>query len=169
MEIGAGSGRWANTILELNPQTKYVIADIPPASYVAMSRLRYAYPDKKIYYVTDQANLEQYLSKPNSWDILFLLPTLLNNFPSKYFDITVAIDCLHEMNANMRHFFAKIATSKSKLYYFKIWNSTTIPLDNLHLTSSCLSDFGYTQDWVKLFSRECQFPSNFSEFLFRTS
>ncbi|NBO72742.1 putative sugar O-methyltransferase, partial [bacterium] len=117
LEIGAGSGRLANAILEVKPDAKFVIADIPPASYVAMSRLRYTYPEKKIYFVYDAAKLKEYLHNPNSWDILFLLPNLLPYFPVKYFDIMLAVDCLHEMNEKMRHFYAGIATLKSHFYY----------------------------------------------------
>jgi len=169
LEIGAGSGRSANAILELNSEIKYVIADIPPASYLAMSRLRYAFPDKKIYFVFDSSGLHKCITDYQSWDILFVLPSLLIHFPPKFFDLALAIDCLHEMSAPMRNFFAEIASSKSSYYYFKIWNSTTIPLDNLYLSSQNLTDFGCKSDWKNIFSRSCKFPSNFSEFLFETS
>lgn len=168
LEIGAGSGRTANALLELNSQMKYVIADIPPALFVGMTRLKKAFPNKKIFFVDDKSTLEEYLAAPDTWDVLFALPSLLTYFPNKFFEITLAIDCLHEMNEKMRNMFADIATSKSKYYYFKIWNKTTIPLDNIFLTSTNLSDFGYSMKWKVIFSKNCKFPANFSEHLFLT-
>ena len=167
LEIGAGSGRTANALLFLHPNAKYVIADIPPASFVAMTRLKFAFPNKRIFFANDSSDVARYLRSPEIWDVLFVLPSVLEAFPGKYFDLTLAIDCLHEMNYEMRTFFALIASKKSKHYYFKIWNSTTIPLDNLILDSKNLEDYGCQPDWKNFLSRECSFPSNFSEFLFK--
>jgi putative sugar O-methyltransferase len=167
LEIGAGSGRTANALLFLHSNAKYVIADIPPASFVAMTRLQLAFPNKRIFFAIDSYHVAKYLKSPEIWDVLFVLPSVLEAFPDKYFDLTLAIDCLHEMNSEMRTFFALTASKKSKHYFFKIWNSTTIPFDNLFLDSKNLEDYGVQPDWENSLSRECSFPSNFSEFLFK--
>ena len=167
LEIGAGSGRTANAILSLYPNCKYVIADIPPASFVAMSRLRHAFPEKRISFATNMADARDLILRPNSWDILFILPSMLEEIPNKFFDLTLAIDCLHEMNLKMRLYFARISEQKSFFYYIKIWNSTIIPFDNIELSSKNLQDFGCKGSWNVVLSKECDFPSNFSEFLFR--
>ena len=167
LEIGAGSGRTANALVYLYPNLKYVIADIPPANFVALTRLRRAFPHKRIYFVGNANEITDFIKKPETWDVLLVLPSLLEFFPKKFFDLMLAIDCLHEMNLEMRTYFSNIAEHYSKHYYFKIWNSTTIPLDDLELESSRLEDYGYRNHWQTLVSKECVFPSNFSEFLFK--
>lgn len=167
LEIGSGSGRTADALLKLRPKSKYVIADIPPASYVSIKRLRFAYPDKKIRFVEDLNQLKLLISAPSDWDVLFVLPEYLSHFPDKFFSVTLAIDCLHEMNAGMRTYFADIAEKKSNYYYFKIWNETEIPLDEIHLSATDLSDYGVRSEWSTIVGRECTFPADFSEFLFK--
>ena len=48
LEIGAGSGRTAKTILSINEDIKYVIADLPPAINVSYNNLKSCFPNKKI-------------------------------------------------------------------------------------------------------------------------
>lgn len=43
-EIGAGAGRTAEAIITLVPGIHYIIADLPPASFIAMNRLHLAFP-----------------------------------------------------------------------------------------------------------------------------
>ena len=48
LEVGAGSGRTAKSILSIRNNAKYVIADIPPAVNVSLNNLRASFPNKKI-------------------------------------------------------------------------------------------------------------------------
>ena len=166
LEVGAGSGRSAELILRLNPKVKYVIADIPPASFISYSRIKNSFPDRIVKIISSKEELNQLLSSGAHWDVLMVLPTTLEHFPDKYFDLMLAIDCLHEMSDFMRRYFAEIAEDKSNNYYFKIWNETQIPLDNVVLSSSKLFQFGVKENWKFQFSQEAIFPGDFSEFMF---
>ena len=50
LEIGAGNGRMADTILSLFNNKKYIICDIPLASYFAFYRLSKSFTNKKILF-----------------------------------------------------------------------------------------------------------------------
>ena len=53
LEIGAGSGRTSEAIMTINNNLTYVICDIPPAIYISYSRLKIAFPNKKISLLID--------------------------------------------------------------------------------------------------------------------
>ena len=53
LEIGAGSGRTSEAIITINNNLNYVICDIPAAIYISYSRLKIAFPNKKISLLTD--------------------------------------------------------------------------------------------------------------------
>ncbi len=167
LEIGAGSGRTANALMCLNANLKYVIADIPPATYIATQRLRAAFPLIKIKVAKNQAHLSQLIQNEDDWDVLVLLPSLLEYIPDKYFGLMLAIDCLHEMKEEARIMFSDVANKKSEHYFFKIWNDTHIPLDGVYLTKTNLSDYGVKDNWKCITSSASVFPSDFSEFLFQ--
>ncbi|CAN2172406.1 Putative sugar O-methyltransferase [Candidatus Nanopelagicaceae bacterium] len=167
LEVGAGSGRTAEIVLRLNPNVKYVIADIPPASFISYSRIKNSFPDRNLRIISSKEELIQLLSSGAEWDVLMVLPSVLEHFPDKFFDLMLAIDCLHEMSDFMRNYFAEIAENKSSNYYFKIWNETRIPLDNVVLSSTRLDQFGVKKNWKLQVSQEAIFPGDFSEFLFQ--
>ena len=73
LEIGAGNGRMADAILSLFKNKKYIICDIPLASYFAFYRLNKSFTNKKILCAFDISN-EKDLEKKNDNDIIFILP-----------------------------------------------------------------------------------------------
>jgi putative sugar O-methyltransferase len=166
LEIGAGSGRTAETMLTLVPGIHYIIADLPPASFIAMLRLRKAFPDLKILYVDSKIDIENICSSLETWDVVFCLPSMLQYLTSKFIHMTIAIDCLHEMSDSSRFQFSQIVKNKSKYYYVKINKETLIPLDNILLGSNDFESYFFDRSWKVIAERDAVFPSNYSELLF---
>ena len=167
-EIGAGSGRTAEAILTAVPGINYIIADLPPASFLAMHRLRLVFPDFKILYIDNDKKLQIAMENMSDWNVIFCLPHLLENIPNKSIDLLLAVDCLHEMSNKMRKYVSEIATRKCLFFYFKVWEKTFIPLDNLALDAALKSDYFVDSSWEEVLDRPCSFPGNFREFIYRT-
>jgi putative sugar O-methyltransferase len=167
LEIGAGSGRIANIFMRSYPNEKYVIADIPPALFISATRLRLAFPNKKIVFVSNKIDLQKILSN-RDWDVIACKPSLLEYFPDKFFKLTIAIDCLHEMNNKQRRFVSGIAEVKSQFFYLKVWNQTFIPLDNINLRiENSLEDYYVKESWHEIFNRSCLFPGDYTEICYK--
>lgn len=166
LEIGAGSGRNADFMLSLGTVTKYMIIDIPPASFIAMERLTKNHPSLRIYACKNSQELEDYL-KSEEWDVLFILPSFASVLPTKYFDLTLAIDCLHEMTKIMRLTYSGIAKDKSRNFYVKVWKKAFIPVDREFLDATNFDQYGFDPNWNCLRSATCVFPSDFHEHLFK--
>ena len=166
VEIGAGSGRTAEAILTLVPGVSYIIADLPPASYIAMERLKRAFPEKRIIYVDTPDKLRDIYTKRSMWDVIFVLPSLLEVLEDKSISIVIAIDCLHEMSNLNRSYFSDIVNHKSSFFYVKINQRTLIPLDNVLLDSDDFEEYYFLKNWKILYSENAIFPSNYRDLLF---
>ena len=133
LEIGAGSGRTSQSILTFNNNIKYVICDIPPALYISYERLRKVFHNKKIDLVYKEQDKNKLNNKINELDISFIMPDQLNLIKKKFFDLTIAIDCIHEMDKKtIRKIFSNI-DQVSKLFYFSVWKKNNLPFSNILL------------------------------------
>ena len=66
LEVGSGSGRTAHTILSILNNSKYVIADLPPAINFCINNLKNSFPQKKIitaFEVNEKSKLIEILKK----------------------------------------------------------------------------------------------------------
>ena len=126
IEIGAGAGRTAKVILSINENAKYVIADLPPAIEVSYKNLKACFPNKKILkcFSVKDSNLKEALEKN---DILFVFPHQIQFFPKKIFDLSIAIDCLHEMDKSIIKNYMDNFEKVSKGLYFKVWENAGLP------------------------------------------
>ena len=98
LEIGAGSGRTTETIIRLDKRVKkYVVADFPPALYINFLRIKYSFKNLKIKMCINIESSNDFKKLIDDNDVLFILPHQLKYFGNSFFDITLAIDCLHEM------------------------------------------------------------------------
>ena len=166
-EIGGGSGRDTDAILQLFPRVKMIYCDIPPASYIALSRFKIVFPDKYVLVVKSAEELHSLLASTEKWDILIISPEMLEYIPDKYVDLLLAIDCLHEFSNANRAKMAGVIQRVSTLFYTKNWTDTIIPYDNIPLSSNHLSGYYFPDSWEVLHGGTCIFPGNFTEFLFR--
>ena len=189
LEIGAGSGRTSQAILDLHKNIKYVICDIPAALYVSYKRLSKAFPSKKIGLLYDffapevhgggvggndlnnkkdtkikfRSNL---ILEINKYDISFIMPHQLECIKNSFFDLTIAIDCIHEMDKKIIKNYLNNINNISDLFYFSVWKKTTVPFSGIfnfyrNNLNYYLDDYNIPKNWEKKFEEDLIFPSNF--------
>jgi len=162
LEIGAGAGRTAKTILSIINDARYVIADIPPAINICYENLCSCFPNKKIafgYKINDKKELNDLIKKN---DILFIFPHQIKFFEKKTFDISLAIDCLHEMDQKIIKKYMDNFENVSKLLYFKVWESAGLPYSFYKYYSVHKNeDYSIKSSWKEHLRERCLYPSNF--------
>ncbi len=165
LEIGSGEGRTAKTNLLLNKNiNKYVIADIPPAINQCFVNLKSSFPEKKIVTGYNIDNTKDLLSIMEKNDVLFIFPHQLNYFPEKVFDISIAIDCLHEMEKDTIKKFMNLFEFTSRLLYFKVWEKAGLPYSfNKFYSIHNKKDYFIKESWKEHLKKRCLYPSNYFE------
>lgn len=162
LELGAGSGRVAETILTLNKNIKYVICDIPLALWISYCRLREAFPVKKIKLCCDINSRDEIEKAINENEILFIFPHQINLFKEKIFDIFLAIDCLHEMDKKTISKYMDLVDKYSKYIYLTVREKSKVPfspIKNELLINK--NDFFIKNNWKIEFKYKSIFPSDF--------
>ena len=165
IEIGAGSGRTAEAILSIKNDIKYVICDIPPALYISFKRLKSAYPNKKISHLVGIQNKDQLNQQIRENDISFIYPHQMELISNKTFDLTVAIDCLHEMDKKTIAFYFKNINNLSKAFYCSIWEKSKNNYSKTLFKKSEKLDFNkgdynIPNNWSNNFKENLVFPAN---------
>ena len=164
LEVGAGSGRTATIILSINDNAKYVIADLPPAANVSLDNLKTSFPNKKITKVFELNNQDDLNIALEKNDILFVFPHQIKFFPKKTFDISIAIDCLHEMEKSVIKDYMVNFEHVSKLLYFKVWEHAGLPYAFYqHYSVHRKRDYLIKDSWKEHFKERCIYPSKFFE------
>jgi len=168
LEIGAGSGRTTETIISLLENKKiikYVIVDIPPALYINYLRIKNNYPNKKIKIALGIESFESLKEIYEKNDIILILPHQLNYFKNKNFDLTVAIDCLHEMDKKTIKFYMNSVDRVSNYLYYKVNSETYVPYSFKNfLSAKDKKSYQIKDSWELIFHENCIFPSNYYEF-----
>ncbi len=165
LEIGAGSGRTSQAILTFNKDLKYTICDIPPALFISYERLKSVYRNKKIGLLYGLKE-EELINQISNYDISFIMPHQLDFLEGKMFDLTIAVDCIHEMDREtiIKYFYN--INRFSRLFYFSVWKKTSVPLSGiLRKYSNNLdyfsNDYPIPRNWEKIYEKDLIFPSNF--------
>ena len=162
LEIGAGSGRTAKAILSINSGIKYVIADMPPAINFSYNNLRKIFPEKKIANAFKHDNESDLINAFNKNDVLFVFPHQIKLFPKKFFDISIAIDCLHEMEKKIIADYMQSFEYVSHSLYFKVWENCGLPYSFYqHYSVHRNDDYFIKSHWKEHFKEKCLYPSNF--------
>jgi len=164
LEIGAGSGRTAQTILSINNNIKYIIADIPPALNVAYDNLKGIFPEKKISFGFDIDNQDNFLKFYEQNEIMMIFPHQIKFIPNKFIDTSIAVDCLHEMEEKIVKRYMNYFENKSQSLYFKVWEIAALP-NSFYKNYSVhdKDDYYIKESWVEIFKEKCIFPSNYYE------
>ena len=166
LEIGAGSGRTSQAIMTFNQDLRYIISDIPPAIFISYTRLKKTFPDKKIKFLFNYNNEKSLMDEINNNDISFIFPHQMKDIQNKSIDLTLAIDCIHEMDKKtIKNYFHQI-NKFSNLFYFSVWKKTIVPYSGIFTkTSNQLdyynNDYPISDNWKKTFEEDLIFPSNF--------
>ena len=125
LEIGAGSGRICSALFQTENKLKYTIADIAPTLYIAQANLSNVFKDKKIFKYRKFNSFEEIEKEFISCDIRFLLPEQIRFIPKKFFNLSIAVDCLHEFKKNQVEEYFNEFNRLSKFFYFKCQNTQT--------------------------------------------
>ena len=165
LEIGAGSGRTSQAIMTFNQNLRYIICDIPPSIFISYTRLKKTFPDKKIKFLFNYNNEKSLMDEINNNDISFIFPHQMKDIQNKSIGLTLAIDCIHEMDKKtIKNYFHQI-NKFSNLFYFSVWKKTTVPYSGIFAKTSNQLDY-YSNDypipdnWKKTFEEDLIFPSN---------
>ena len=165
LEIGAGSGRTCEAILSIEKNFKYILCDIAPAIYISYSRLKLAFPDRKISLLIDINNKIELEEKIENSDISFIFPHQLEMLNESSVDLTLAIDCMHEMDKSTIQYYFKLFGHFTKNFYLSIWEKTDVPYSNKILGKKNKldynsGDYAIPKNWKNIFKEKIVFPSN---------
>jgi putative sugar O-methyltransferase len=166
LELGAGYGRTAFAYEKLTSSGgRYIIADIPPALYVAEKYLGSQFPGKKIFAYRPFSSYEEVRADFESSEIAFLLPNQLPLLPAKSIDLFVNISSFHEMRMDqIAYYFGEVDRLTKGFFYFKEWKLSTIPFENVQIRET---DYPVSRAWERVYHRECQVQTHFFEALYR--
>ena len=167
LEIGAGNGRTADTITNIYKNTNYVICDIPMASYVCYKRFKDNYPEKKITCLFDLNSEDKIVDQISKNDISFILPHQLNLIKERYFDVVIALDCIHEMDKKTIKFYMKNINKLSKYFFMKVWEKTDVPYQFNHTLNVHNNSYQFFPKWELISKKQSIFPSSFYNIAFK--
>tara|TARA_B110000977_G_scaffold682_1_gene957 strand:+ start:8588 stop:9667 length:1080 start_codon:yes stop_codon:yes gene_type:complete len=161
IEIGSGNGRTCDCIIS-NSQavSKYVLVDIPPALPSAYQRLTKSLKDKRIFFGIDIKNQKDFDDMMENNDIILILPIQIKFLKKKYFDLLIAIDCLHEMKKNTIKEYMEVAERTSKKIYFKVHGKAHVPFSFDILNVNSKEDYFIDPNWSLIIKKKSLFPSN---------
>jgi putative sugar O-methyltransferase len=173
LEIGAGSGRTSEAIITLNEKINYTICDIPPAIYISYNRLKKAFPAKRINLLFDIKDSEVLMNEIKKNDISFIFPHQLKLIKEKFFELSLAIDCIHEMDKKTINYYFDNVNNFSNYFYFSIWEKTLVPFSFTFLTKLgnrldfYKNDYPIKKNWTVIFKKNSIFPGNFINLCFK--
>jgi putative sugar O-methyltransferase len=163
LELGAGYGRTAYVVLRLNPSVRYIIVDIPPALYVAQRYLSELFYNKKIFKFREFDKFSDVKDEFYKSEIIFLMPGQLRALPKKMADLSLAIDCLHEMKPEQIEYYFDIINKLSRRFFFTCFKKTPVPYENITLEEK---DYPVRPEWKRVFWRTRKVQTNFFEAFF---
>jgi|TARA_B100000780_G_C21072927_1_gene431820 SAM-dependent methyltransferase len=174
LEIGAGSGRTSEAILSIEKNLKYIICDIAPASYLSYERLKKAFPNKKVSLLIDIEDQDRLNEEIKFNDISFIFPHQLKMINQNSLDLTIAIDCMHEMDKKTINYYFDSIEKTSKNFYFSIWENYEVPFSKTLFGKSNrlnyhLGDYKIPKKWKNVLSEKLIFPSTFLSLGFKIS
>ena len=82
-----------------------------------------------------------------------------------FIELTLAIDCLHEMDKPIIQYYLDCVNNFSKNFYFSVWEKTEVPYSkNIFKKENVLSyhagDYNIPGSWENVLSENLEFPSN---------
>lgn len=163
LEIGAGSGRTALSLLKLLKDSKYIIVDIPPALYISQKNIIQNCSDKKIFKFQKFTNLEEVKDEFNKADIVFLSPEQIKLIPDKFVDVAIAIDCLHEMTSNNIEKYFEHFNRIANYFYFKCQTVQWAKTSEILYT---IDSYPVRSHWGKIVHEKCYVPNGYFQAIY---
>ena len=167
LELGAGYGRNAYTILSLRSQARYIVVDIPPALWVAERYLSSIFPDRRIFRYRDFDRFDSIAEEYSQAQIVFLLASQLSSIPPESVDLIINISSLHEMRKDQIDFyfeqFGRVLKPGGHTY-IKEWKVGKVLFEDITLSEA---DYRPPAGWTKVLSRTAQVQTKFFESLYK--
>lgn len=166
-ELGAGYGRNAYVFMKMNPGVKYIIADIPPALWVAQEYLSQCFPEKKIFRFRDFKNFSEIKQDYEESDIVFLLSTQIEAVPQNSVDLCINISSLHEMRMDQIRYYMNQFDRLLKqggYLYIKQWKVGHVLFENTVIRQE---EYPIPSHLGTVFNREARIQTDFFEALYR--
>ena len=131
------------------------------ALFISYFRLKNRFKNKKIFLALNLKSYEELNLALENNDIVFIFPHQLKYINRKYFDLTLSISALHEMERNVIKFYMDNIDQISKSLYFTVWRETLIPF-SLRGTRLFADDKNYfiKDNWKEISNKRNFFPSN---------
>ena len=164
LEIGAGSGRTCASLLKITNDMKYTICDIPPTLYIAQYNLQKTFPGKKIFKFRSFNNFSNIKDEFEKADIKFLTPDQIKYIPNKIFDLSIAIDCLHEMSKKQVENYFDEFDRLSKNIFFKCQNTQWANFENSKYT---IDNYPIKKNWKKILHEKCFIPNEYFDAIYK--
>ena len=164
IEIGAGSARTSETILTFYKNINYVICDIPLAIIIAYKRLKKSFPNKKIstlFDINDEKELKKSILEN---EISFIFPHQMSLIKDKFFDLTLAIDCLHEMKKIQVEWYFDQFDRLSKNLFFKCQN---IQWAIFEKNKYNIDNYPVKNNWSKVIHKKCYIPNGYFQAIYK--
>jgi SAM-dependent methyltransferase len=169
VELGGGYGRTAFVILSMNPDTKYIFVDIPPALWIAERYLSSVFPGKRTFQYRSFEKFEDIADEYTNAQIVFLLSSQLAKIPSNSADLVVNISSLHEMRKDqIDHFLAQFdrVLRLGGHAYLKQWKIAKVLFEGITVSEK---DYRIPPGWTKIMGRTARVQTRFFESLYRKS
>ncbi len=164
LEIGAGSGRTCSSLIKINEKLKYTICDIPPTLFIAQKNLSHLFPHKKIFKFRNFDNYSNIKNEFENADIIFITPDQIRLLPNKIFDLSIAIDCLHEMNkSQVDNYFNEFDRLSSNIF-FKCQNTQWANFENNKFT---IDNYPVKKNWTKILHEKCFIPNDYFDAIYK--
>ena len=165
LEIGAGSGRLSECIITTKDIPNYTICDIPPSIFISYKRIKLAFPKKKIKLLIDVKDSKDLNKEIENNDITFIFPHQIKQIRTNMYDLSIAVDCIHEMDKSTISFYFQNIENISKKLYFSIWNKTKNwdsggVFKKTEVLNFDKGDYPVPQDWENKFRKNLIFPAN---------
>jgi len=163
LEIGAGYGRMAYLVHSIRTRMRYIIADVPPALWVAQKYLSEVFPNLKISKYRQFKNFKNVKEAFTDSNLIFLTPDQLALLPDKFANFSLSVSSFQEMPRDqVRHYVSEMERLTTRCIYLKQYRVGKVKFD------------GKTTDWEDydirgemIFSKSCPVQPDFMEKLVR--
>jgi len=159
LEIGAGSGRVCISMLKvIDTINKYIIVDIPPALYISQCAVIHNFPEKRIFKFRPFLSFAEHKEEYDSADVVFISLEQLQFLPENSVHLSIAIDCLHEMEFDMIEQYFNHFDRLSKFLYFKCQIEQWAKTSKINLE---MDNYPVKEHWYELKKEKCCIPNTY--------
>ena len=134
---------------------------------MAFKRLKKFNKNKKIICAYDAKNFYEIQNYIKSNEIVFILPHQLKFIKKRLFDLTIALDCIHEIDSKTIKYYWNCINLASKNLFLKIWENTDVPYSFFHKLNIHNNSYMFKKNWKLIKKNQSIFPSSFYNLIFK--